>query len=317
MSVFTPAAGLLGGALIGASAGLLLTTNGDIMGISGIFRSSVLHPGNRWKTAFVSAFLLTAQLYRRDAPTTATASPTNIALVVGGACVGLGTQLGNGCTSGHGICGLARYSVRSLAAVLTFCGVGAAVASTIANTGSLQQVLRTTEPMLVNNLWGAAMVGVSVVMLLMTKQQSSVEGKKTVAALASGAVSSVGMSISGMSQVGKVLGFLEVSRLFGPEGGESWDPTLTMVMASGVVVSWLCYQLRPESPACAPEYSVPSNTVIDNSLIMGATLFGVGWAIAGLCPGPALWNAGAGATPVIMYWIPAFVAGSFAGESLR
>jgi hypothetical protein len=127
---FTPGAGLLGGALIGlASAGLLLLC-GRIAGVSGILgRSLWPAPGDlAWRLAFLAGLPLGAELVGRLAPATRALEITHSTalLVAGGLLVGYGTQLGSGCTSGHGVCGLARGSPRSLAATAVFMAAGMA-----------------------------------------------------------------------------------------------------------------------------------------------------------------------------------------------
>src|SRR4029450_4954436 len=121
---FTPLTGPLGGLLIGvASIGLLLAT-GRIAGISGIVAGIFLPIAGdvRWRVAFVAGLPLGAWGVARVAPTTAVLDMTSSKwlLVVAGLLVGLGTQIGNGCTSGHGICGLARRSARSRGGAITF-----------------------------------------------------------------------------------------------------------------------------------------------------------------------------------------------------
>ncbi len=115
---------LLGGALIGMAACGLLLFNGRIAGISGIV-AGVLPPRGRdaaWSLAFVAGLLSGGFLLRVFSPEAfGDGSPRSLpVLVVAGLLVGLGTRIGNGCTSGHGVCGLARRSPRSLAATLTF-----------------------------------------------------------------------------------------------------------------------------------------------------------------------------------------------------
>jgi len=98
MEHFTPLASLIGGMLIGLSASMLLLFNGKIAGISGII-AGILSPAKNdtlWRIVFVAGLL-----------------------------VGFGTRLGNGCTSGHGVCGLSRFSQRSLLATVTFIATGA------------------------------------------------------------------------------------------------------------------------------------------------------------------------------------------------
>jgi uncharacterized membrane protein YedE/YeeE len=124
MHEFTPLTGALGGALIGLAAALLLALNGRIAGISGIV-GGLLPPraGDAlWRLLFVLGLALGALLVRlySGAPLAVPVESSTFTLVLGGVLVGFGTRLGSGCTSGHGICGLARLSPRSVVAVLTF-----------------------------------------------------------------------------------------------------------------------------------------------------------------------------------------------------
>jgi uncharacterized membrane protein YedE/YeeE len=128
MHDFTPVSAVLGGALIGLAASLLLLTNGKVAGISGLY-AGALRPGTSDRTvrlAFVAGLLLVGALSRVVFPqafaTTWTASSPLV--LVAGLVVGFGTQLGRGCTSGHGVCGLGRLSVRSAVATLTFMATG-------------------------------------------------------------------------------------------------------------------------------------------------------------------------------------------------
>ncbi len=128
MENFTPFSALLGGSLLGLSACLLMLSLGRIAGISGIV-AGLLAPAQddrSWRLAFVLGLVagcLFVRLVSVDAQPTITASVPE--LVLAGLLVGFGTRLGNGCTSGHGVCGLARLSPRSLAATATFMAAGA------------------------------------------------------------------------------------------------------------------------------------------------------------------------------------------------
>ncbi|HEX7852067.1 MAG TPA: YeeE/YedE family protein [Sphingobium sp.] len=124
MEGFTPYSALLGGALIGLSAALLWIANGRIAGISGIV-GGVLAPARgdaAWRATFLAGLIAAPLLYRaagRALPDLATPAPL-IVVVAAGLLVGFGTRLGSGCTSGHGVCGIARLSPRSLAATGVF-----------------------------------------------------------------------------------------------------------------------------------------------------------------------------------------------------
>ncbi|MGB3614506.1 MAG: YeeE/YedE family protein [Elainellaceae cyanobacterium] len=113
---------LVGGALIGLSATFLLAFNGRIAGISGMINGVLKRRPEPWRGVFILGLLLGASIYEHGLATSPTPRSTFSpwAMVVGGFLVGFGTRLGNGCTSGHGVCGLGRLSPRSLVAVLTF-----------------------------------------------------------------------------------------------------------------------------------------------------------------------------------------------------
>jgi uncharacterized membrane protein YedE/YeeE len=123
-NAFTPASALTGGILIGLSAALLLWTTGRIAGISGIV-GGLLRPAAAelpWRVAFIIGLIAAPLLYRAVGGATPViiVTPSLPLVILRGLLVGYGTQLGSGCTSGHGVCGLARLSPRSLAATATF-----------------------------------------------------------------------------------------------------------------------------------------------------------------------------------------------------
>lgn len=122
---------LAGGAMIGVASALLLLTHGRIAGISGI-TGSLLQSTTRdrgWRVAFLAGMVVSGLVASVVAPGAVGASVRPLPLViVAGVLVGYGTRLGSGCTSGHGVCGMSRLSVRSLIAVLTFMTTGALTA---------------------------------------------------------------------------------------------------------------------------------------------------------------------------------------------
>jgi uncharacterized membrane protein YedE/YeeE len=124
---FTPWAALIGGALIGLSALASAWFNGRIAGISGIL-GGLLRPvkgDTAWRAAFVLGLLLAPWAWQLFSALPASqVSASQGTLVVAGLLVGVGTRYGSGCTSGHGVCGLSRLSVRSLVATLSFMAFG-------------------------------------------------------------------------------------------------------------------------------------------------------------------------------------------------
>jgi len=126
---FTPIASTIGGALIGLAAVLLMLFNGRIAGISGILaRLFPPHAGSDVASAaaFIAGLILAPTCYSMvsGSPVTQTVSGNAVLMALAGLLVGFGTVYGSGCTSGHGVCGLARLSRRSLAATLVFMTAG-------------------------------------------------------------------------------------------------------------------------------------------------------------------------------------------------
>lgn len=122
---FTPLSALLGGALIGLAATLLLWSLGRIAGVSGILNGALEQStGRGWRIAFLVGMVAAAGIWFTFSGAAPRAGFPLPWLVAGGLLVGFGTRLGSGCTSGHGICGLARLSPRSLVAVAVFMGAG-------------------------------------------------------------------------------------------------------------------------------------------------------------------------------------------------
>ena len=124
---FTPWTSLIGGMLIGAAAALFISFNGRIAGISGIL-GGLLKPTKGdmlWRAAFLGGMLAAPLVYGLAAPLPEAAVDADvITLIVAGLLVGLGTRYGSGCTSGHGVCGIARLSPRSLVATAVFMAAG-------------------------------------------------------------------------------------------------------------------------------------------------------------------------------------------------
>ncbi len=127
MDNFTPLSALLGGALIGLSAGILMLANGRIAGISGIIGSvfQASDDGRFWRLAFVVGLLVGPLIaLSLDATPPLPVAASWPVVISGGLLVGFGTSLGSGCTSGHGVCGIARLSPRSIVATLVFMAAG-------------------------------------------------------------------------------------------------------------------------------------------------------------------------------------------------
>jgi len=134
---------------------------------------------------------------------------------------------------------------------------------------------------------------------------------RAIAALICGFVFGLGLVISGMTDTARVLGFLDVLAI--PKG--TWDPTLVIVMAAALIVSIPGFMLsrRRARPLLADAAVWPTKTAVDPALIAGAALFGAGWGLVGLCPGPAIANL-ATASPAVALFVAAMIFGMAAHD---
>lgn len=132
MENFTPYSALFGGILIGLGTSLFMLLNGRIAGISGLLKGllsqSTTGVDKSWRAAFIIGLVLSGWVYQIFVPLQGSAIENTppIILIIGGLLVGFGTAMGSGCTSGHGVCGLSRFSLRSLVATVIFLSSGMA-----------------------------------------------------------------------------------------------------------------------------------------------------------------------------------------------
>lgn len=117
-----------------------------------------------------------------------------------------------------------------------------------------------------------------------------------------GLLFAIGLIVSGMSNPAKVLNFLDVTG--------HWDPTLAFVMLGALAVTYpaFLFVLRRSRPILAERFTLPTKKHLDSALLAGSTIFGIGWGLAGLCPGPALTAMGTGA-PSALKFVLAMIAG--------
>ncbi len=126
--------------------------------------------------------------------------------------------------------------------------------------------------------------------------------RQVVSALLAGAVFGAGLGVSGLSDPDRVLQFLTIS--------VDWSPALLFVMGAGVIVTFIGYRLvLGRTPVFAERQELPTPRAIDRRLVVGATLFGVGWGFAGFCPGPAITSLASGLLEPAIFLL-AMIAGS-------
>ncbi|CAE7673991.1 unnamed protein product [Symbiodinium sp. CCMP2456] len=304
-TLFTPVESGVGGLMVGMSAAMAYLIDGKITGISGIVGPFVrgatkcepVKDGQLWKLLFLTGLFLGGWIVLAanwDFSFPNVPRLNIFQYILGGICVGIGTRAGKGCTSGHGICGLPRLSLRSWIAVPTFMAVAAITVLVTRhaikpyNVEYNSQIAQTQWPPewefpIFALLSSLALVALSV--LLPTKP------RKFVSPLCSGIIFALGLGASGMTSQAKVLNFLDFAGY--------WDPSLAFVMGCGICVSFPAYLIaerggkQPFSEGCTFENPPKKGNYVP--LLIGTSLFGLGWGLVGVCPGPAL----AGAAPYI------------------
>lgn len=127
---------------------------------------------------------------------------------------------------------------------------------------------------------------------------------RNILTLITGMIFGTGIAMSGMANPAKVINFFDIAG--------SWDPSLVFVMGGAVVVTFIGYRLvlGRERPIYEPQFDIPQNRKLDTKLLAGAGIFGVGWGIAGFCPGGALPVVGTGNVNVLLFMV-ALIAGMF------
>jgi len=323
---FTPVESFIGGVLLGAAISANLILFGRVTGFSGI-ASEMIRPSaatfnstseKSWRILFITGMIVAGFSASGLDPN----FPTPLGLPMqtfafAGLAVGVGTRLGNGCTSGHGICGLSRFSMRSLVGTCCFMFSGV-VTATAGRSWSLGGYVGFDDDgdsdwQIAPVAWPASLAfplgacGAVAVLLAFTTfgamrardggQVGALQCWFAAVYIVIGAAAALGLAVSGMLNQTKVLGFLDVAG--GRPGG--WDPSLAFVMGGGLAVS-LATHAWARQPGAAPllrnqvpfyfcsinKPGTPPATWKDPKLIVGSLIFGVGWGTGGICPGPAL-----------------------------
>ena len=132
---------------------------------------------------------------------------------------------------------------------------------------------------------------------------------KALSAFISGVLFSIGLTISGMTNPANVRGFLDVAG--------DWNPSLFFVLLAAVIITGIGYRLvwKRSKPLFEPVFSVPTSRIIDARLLTGSAIFGIGWGLIGLCPGPALSSVVSGESAIFVF-IAAMLAGMLLQRSV-
>ena len=288
---FKPIDAILGGIMIGTGAGAYMILSKRIAGNSGVLKAIVTGPRDA-KVAYALGLVVIGIISRLAAPDLfETPSEPTAASALWGIVLGIGTTLGNGCTSGHGLCGISRFSLRSLVAVPVFL-VAAIVTSTVSAflwpKPNFDHFVKYPAPasMIESRTLYLSLVtlGALVLALLPTlwfRSTASKAGKETPLVPAwCGLCAGAGLTIGGMVRPSVVQAGLAPYRL---------DFTLWALFVAALITTFICYRIahrvRGVAEACV---AADSQGPINAQLIIGAILFGAGWGATGLCPGPLI-----------------------------
>jgi uncharacterized membrane protein YedE/YeeE len=231
--------------------------------------------------------------------------------------VGFGSKLGDGCTSGHGLSGIGRLSVRSVANVCTFMAFGA-LAATMFNTNALLHVVTETgkgkavtavnaiantvsatqaDKALYGKILASAFAGYATIgylaknNIIIKRGSQAADIVKSVVHGATGILFGVGLVVSQMVNPAKVSTFLQFTQ-------STWDPSLGFVMGAAlaaIIPGILIIKNQLNNSTFGDPFKLPDpvTAAIDAKLIVGGAIFGTGWGLAGMCPGPLFVNVGA------------------------
>jgi len=279
-----------------------------------------------WRVVFFSSLLMSSIVMALVFPEVFTQSTTTelrvLPLVVSGLFVGFGTSLGNGCTSGHGVCGLGRFSKRSLFATCDFFLVSIIIS--IVTRQLLSESLYTTSAELewLTKSYDELMISIYALTALLATyvgysyaQDSTNSLQPLTAAITTVLTSilmSVGLGISQMTSPVKIRLFLDF--LSASDSQEGWDPSLGFVFLGAVMTTVIGFRfvLPPAlgKPLIECNFDLPKSNEITTELGVGMFLFGFGWGLGGLCPGPALVGLASG-RPIYFIFVIAMVIGQF------
>jgi len=258
----TPLLSSIGGLLIGASTVFFLAFNGRLIGLSGICEGVALCEKDNfcWKISFTSGLMFPAQILVVWSPSFFNQhgyQSSWAVFVVSGLFVGCGTRLSNGCTSGHGVCGLARLSSRSIAAVLIFLVTAVATANSLFGVAKVKD--QGSDKMDSVHPWIIILflvINVSSVLFSIVSKRK--KWREVFSSLFAGAIFSFGLILSGMVQRPKVLNFLMV-------GSVNWDYSLALVLGFAVILCFVMFRVilrNLESPLlCELRRKILSNKV--------------------------------------------------------
>ena len=295
---------IIGGSIMAIASSLHLYLQGKITGISGALFKCISFIDFSYNFSFITGMLFMSslikcyfdpsiQLKKFNSPTFLETPSKFISdlsfsgFIFAGFLVGFGAKMSNGCTSGHGVCGLPRLSKRSFVAIFLFMVFGITIA-TIRNYFPFLKPYPYAYSVWENSFMYNLVFILSIIcfginLLNSLKNGISDKVRDIIISFSIGAMFAFGLIQSGMLQRHVVIEFLTI--------GKDWNMQLAFVLGSAVGINFITFNFilkKINKPRFKIKYDLPTNTIVDNKLCVGASIFGLGWGLSGICPGPAV-----------------------------
>lgn len=304
ISMFTLFQAGSGALLIQFATTAYLSEAGKTVGFSSIAYNAVMNP-KPYEVTIVAGMLASVAFISIVLPEyIPPAPPSSLARsVISGLLVGIGTYWGSGCTSGHMLCGLSRLRLRSLVATIVFSASAMFMVNYFDLAPSCGDVPCSSFPSVEdeNDRWKVGAIVAVGLFVSKARINALFTGFKV------GLLFGLGLLISGMANPSKPLGFLA---LFDPE---KFDPSLSMIILFAVlpnIIEWQLILRSEPKPKFEDEYDLPSSNSISPKFLLGCAIFGIGWGLQGVCPGPGILNS-------VLSWKGAsWMAAFYEGRSL-
>ena len=295
---------IMGGAIMSLASTLHLYLNGKITGVSGAIFRSISLSNFSYNFAFITGMIFASSFIKNFfdpmAPSKESDSPSVmetpsqfigdlslLGFIIAGFLVGFGAKMANGCTSGHGVCGLPRKSKRSFVAISLFMIFGILTATIRYHIPFLSTSSKEYE------VWESPTINFFIFIFslgslgfnLLSSCRSREKGKfrDILVSFGVGCLFCYGLIKSGMLQRHVVLGFLTLSKI--------WNYQLSFVLGTAVGINYFTFNFilkNMSRPKLKSNFDLPTNTKVDKKLCLGSAIFGIGWGLGGICPGPAV-----------------------------